>query len=316
MKEEIKNIIFNMLFATVIVVCIMFFSFKNDLKTKKYEENIIYDFTDDTSFATSINFEDSSFLIFAVSDEYGKRVEGVGFEIYNQNHESIAISYTNSEGKAGFSGIDNGTYFIRVTSTPSQYENISTEYVIKKENENEAFKKNIKIKTGKKEYIKDYNVESITPFKKRNIWSYEDEESKSDAINVNVNETSNKENINSQEKNYIAYSTLINDKFEGMQIETVFNNVDSTSDYNFVKNVNLKIKGAKIISYNVSFSKNLDKVKVLNSNDEEKENFDGKSSFIIASNEKLDGKICKFSVVIEKNFKKYKMNFEQKIPSM
>ena len=41
MKEEIKNIIFNMLFAIVIVVCIMFFSFKNDLKTKKYEETQI-----------------------------------------------------------------------------------------------------------------------------------------------------------------------------------------------------------------------------------------------------------------------------------
>lgn len=312
MKDESKNRIFNILFGAVIVVCIMFFSYKNDLKNKKYEENIVYDFTDDTSFATSINFKDSSFLVFSVSDEYGKRVEGVGFEIYNQNHESIAISYTNSEGKAGFSGLDNVTYFIRVISTPSQYENISTEYVIKKEDENEAFKKNIRIKKGEKEYIKDYNVESITSFKKRNIWSYE--ESKSD--NTNGNEAVNKDEISMEEESYVAYSTLIYDRFEGMQIETIFNNVDSTNDYNFIKNVNLKIKGAKIISYNVSFNQNEDKVRILNSNNEEKENFDGGSGFTIASNGKLDGKICHFNIVIEKNSKKYKMDFEQKIPNM
>ncbi len=284
-----RGIITVLVFILLIFFAIFFILDERKKAETISKQDLVYDYTDERSFCTSIG-RTNSYLIFSVIDETGKRLENVNFEIYERHHIMIGNSYTNYDGKSGFSGMEDETYYIRIVDTPDGYENHNVEYVIKPNGEYNCFKKNIKLKKEEKRRIDEYVREDIAPFKRL------------------IKSTSN-----TDDGNYIVrYNTFLDDIFEGMQIKVKFGKVieDENKEYPLRREVFLEIDNAQILSYTITPSGDReDYAKIIDLEDNICSDFDGSKHFYVATKSYITEGNLDFTI----KFSKYNKKFEVKM---
>lgn len=140
--KTIKNICF---YIIIILLIFTFFSFGDQKeKAKKLERTIAQ--VDLTSIETVLNIvgpKDRS-ILFIIKYDDNKPIKNSEIELYNEHGSYLSTATSNKDGYFGFSGMENGEYYAKLSYIPNGYDiNEKIIYLFQIDDTNRYFEKEI-----------------------------------------------------------------------------------------------------------------------------------------------------------------------------
>ncbi len=336
-----KRGIITVFLLVVLVVFGAVFGVKKFIERKRFEEDqnaTIYDYTKEASTCTSVG-NTNRYCIFTVRDENGNSIKDATLELYESHHLLKASAVSNSEGKAGFCGMEDETYYVQLTDLPEGFrKNDNVEYIINPESGASFWVQNIVVHSDTENENKDEDTknsdDSNNVLDNTNITNnsinteetskgYYEELKRADSteksINVEVDTSVSNRVLDKQQEvgSYIGYNVFINDEFNKIQIKTIFDEPtidEETNIYSIIGRI--EIENAEILRYNVEPSNNKANSDYYDVRDVEGGSvnyFYADEKFKVETKKYIDGGILDITVLFKYNGKKYKITYSQTI---